>query len=325
MKIKVSLPTIFVVVSSIIFLLGAYLLATKTSLNPELFIIACGEVLRDINQHVHFNLNGITSSLVLLVAFIGGSLTLRQLAWFSLAHHKLHQIKTISNIPTNLQWVIDRHNIDKTMVSIVGGGKLTAYTIGLFKPKIVVSELLIRNLTKQQLEAVVLHELHHLENHHVLWLLSSRLLSSLFFFIPLIQYLAQQLKTEFELAADAFVVEKQKTKSHLCDSLALNLQYAGGVIPHFATSPIERRVESLVDNKLSLDQIGAKPLAVSMFSLALMLGIAIVQPNQVTADSTFLTGGVCSTEKNCQTTDCTGLETRDFHNFTPAVPATFLY
>lgn len=324
MKIKINLFTIFVVVSSAIFLLGAYLLATKTSLHPQFFITACGEILKDVGEHIHFNPDGVVSSLVLLITSIGASLSLWRLVRFLMGHRRLHQLKTVGQIPEKLQRVINKHNLDEKTVLLIGGDQLTAYTIGLFKPRIVVSQSLAQKLTNEQLEAVILHELYHLQNRHVLWLLFSRLISSLFFFIPLIEFLARQLKTEFELAADAFVVKKQKTKDHLCDSLALNLQYAGDVVPHFSTSPIERRVESLVDNKFSFERMGIKTLSVSIFSLILMLGIAIVQPSQVTAGSAFETGRVCSEDERCQTTDCTGQESKNLHNFTSTVPASLL-
>lgn len=298
-------------------------MTTKANLHPQFFITICGEVLRNVREHVHFNPDGVVSSLILLIASISTSLSLWQLMRFISAHWKLHQMKTVSKKLDNLQWVINKHNLGRNMISVVNGGKMTAYAIGLLRPKIIVSESLARKLSKEQLEAVILHELYHLRSRHVLWLLTSRLISSVFFFIPLIEYLAQQLRTEFELAADAFVVEKQKTRNHLCDSLALNLQYAQGVLPHFATSPIERRVESLVGNTLSFERISMKQLAVSILSLSLMLGIAVVQPGQVAADFAFETGGVCRVEKGCQTTDCSGHESKDTNNFTPLVQASF--
>lgn len=323
MKNRLALPITFISVSSLALALGAYLLKTKTSFHPQLFITACGEVLKDIREHVHFNPDGILSSLILFVTAISVSLALFQLVKFIVSHNRLHKFQTQETLTDNLREIINKHNLSSDSVLIVKNTKLTAYTIGLVKPKIVVSQELAMKLSLDQLEAVVLHELYHLHSRHLLWLMLSKLISSLFFFIPLVEYLASQLRTEFELAADAFVVEKQKTKSHLCDSLALNIQYSGGAIPHFATSPIEKRVESLVGNKLSFERIGIKSLAMSIFSLALMLGAVFVQPNQVVANFAFEPGGMCSLEEGCQTTDCTEHVTKDTHIYSPLVPASF--
>ena len=325
MKNRHVLPITFVAISSLVFALGAYLLITKTTLHPQLFITACGEVLKNIQEHVHFNPDGVLSSLILFVTIISVSLALFQLIKFVVSHRRLHDFQSVGIFPGNLKTIVRKHDLPQTAVAVVKNNKLTAYTIGLFNPKIIVSEALIVKLSHEQLEAVVLHELYHLRSRHLLWLLLSKLISSLFFFIPLVEYLAQQLKTEFELAADAFVVEKQKTRDHLCDSLALNIQYAGGVIPHFATSPIEKRVESLVSNKVSLEKIGIKQLSVSLLSLSLMLGVAIIQPNQVIADFTLETSAVCRVDEECRTTDCTNNQTQSTHNFTPLAPASFSF
>ena len=325
MKNNIYLPITFITISSFIFGLGAYLLVTKTTLHPQFFITTCGEILKNIREHVHFNPDGALSSLILFVAFISASLALWQLVRFLISHRQLHQLRIIKDVPENLEWVMNKHGLSNHQIVVVSRGKLAAYTIGLFRPKIVVSRSLLRKLSREQLEAVVLHELYHLRSHHVLWLLLSRLISSFLFFIPVIGYLAQQLRTDFELAADAFVVGKQKTRDHLCGSLALNLQYTDSVVPHFATSPIERRVESLMDNRLMFEWIGVKQLVVSFLSLAFMLGIAFIQPSQVVADFAFETGGVCKVEEGCQTTDCSGHEAKDTHNFTPVVPASFSF
>jgi len=323
MKTKTNVPAVFTVASSALLLLGVNLLATKTTLHPQFFITTCGEVLKNIRDHVHFNPEGVISSLILLIAFVSLGLTLRQVVRFLIAYKRVHRHTTVDRLPNKLKLVMRKYKLNKNTVLVIAGSKLSAYTIGLFKPRIVISQSLVRKLTEKQLEAVILHELYHLKRRHILWLLFSRLVSSLFFFIPLIEYLARQLKIEFELAADAFVVENQKTRNHLCSSLALNLQYASKVVPHFATSPIERRVESLVGNELAIERIGMKPLVVSILSIVLMLGIAFVQPTQAATGFTFESGGVCSVQKGCENTDCSGHESRDTHNFSPAVPASF--
>jgi len=319
---KLNLPVIFIAISSGVFLLGTYLLATKTNFQPQLLISACGEVLRNIGEHLHFNPDGLVSTLILLTALVGISLTLWQLIKFIISYLHLKRLEK-NDVPRKLAQVINNYNLEENTFRVIGGTKLTAYTTGLLRRRIVLSKLLIEKLTNQQLEAVILHELYHLRSHHVLWLLMSRMVSSLLFFIPLIKHLAQQLKIEYELAADAFVLEKQKTRDHLIDALAFRLQYVSEVEPHFATSPIEKRVEYLFENKFSFERVGLKTLAVSGFSLVLMLGIALTGPSQIAANSDLESGGVCITDKECLTTDCAGNETKDDHAFSPLIPASF--
>ncbi|PIR56626.1 MAG: hypothetical protein COU72_05245, partial [Parcubacteria group bacterium CG10_big_fil_rev_8_21_14_0_10_41_35] len=94
---------------------------------------------------------------------------------------------------------------------------------------------------------------------------------------------------------------------------------------HFATSPIEKRVESLVSNKVSLEKIGIKQLSISLLSLSLMSSVAIIQPSQIIADFTLETSAVCRVDEECQTTDCTNNQTQSTHNFTPLTPASFSF
>ena len=318
-----TLPMSFVALSSLVIILGIYLVATKATLHPQLFITACGEILRNVREHVHFNPDGILSSFILLITAIGLSLTILRTISFILSHRRLSsKLLKLDRVPEKLSAVIQKQNLQEVPISIVNG-KPTAYTIGLFQPHIVVSASLIQKASNKQLEAVILHELYHLQNRHLLRLLISRLISSLFFFIPLIEFLAQQLKTEFELAADAFVIEQQKTRDHLCGSLALNLQYAGGVIPHFATSPIEKRVASLLSQQVSLNKIDAMRFCLSLLSITAMTGLALIQPSQIVANFHEDVNAVCRVGQKCQNKDCSDQLSVNKTSFTSFTPASF--
>jgi Zn-dependent protease with chaperone function len=318
-----TLPITFTALSAFVFLLGIYVLTTKSTLHPQFFITACGEVLKNVREHVHFNPDGLLSSFILLTTAMGISLTVVQTIRFILSHRRLSsRLGKTEKLPGKLSHIIQRQHLQSIPLSVVGG-RPTAYTIGLLRPRIVVSLSLIQKTSDKQLEAIILHEFYHLKNRHLLWLLISRLVSSLFFFIPLIEYLAQQLKTEFELTADSFVVSKQKTRDHLCGSLALNLQYAGGVIPHFATSPIEKRVESLLSHKVVFDKIGIIPFSLSLFSIALMIGLALARPNQIVAGFHNDSEAICKVGEKCQNKDCSDQISKESSSFSSSMPASF--
>jgi len=317
------LPVSFVALSSSALILGIYLIATKATLHPQFFITVCGEVLKNVSEHVHFNPDGVLSSLILLITVIGVGLTVIQAVGFILSHKRLSgKLLKADRIPEKLSDVIQEQHLQNVSISIVEG-KPTAYTIGLFQPRIVVSTSLIQKASRKQLEAVILHELYHLQNRHLFWLLISRLISSLFFFIPIIEYLAQQLKIEFELTADSYVINKQKTRDHLCGSLALNLQYAGGVIPHFATSPIENRVAFLLSQPVSLDKVDMMRVCLSLFSVTVMIGLALIQPSQIAASFHEGTSALCRIGQKCQNKDCSDQLSVDRPTFTPFAPASF--
>src|SRR3990172_9174439 len=68
-------------------------------------------------------------------------------------------------------------------------------TIDWFLPKIVVSTKLIRELDKNQLEAVILHEYYHLKNLHPLLLIVGEILSSSLLLLPILRDLTGKMRT----------------------------------------------------------------------------------------------------------------------------------
>ncbi len=78
----------------------------------------------------------------------------------------------------------------------------SAFTLGLVKPKVYISTGLIEKLSKGELEAVAVHELHHAEKRDPLKLFILSFIKDMFFVIPLGRYLADLFFIRKELAAD---------------------------------------------------------------------------------------------------------------------------
>lgn len=322
MKVKSkTLPT-FVAISLSLLVLISYLVVTKTYLPTKAFIANCTQIIMSLTEHIHVDRYGLLSGVILSIFGFGLLLLLIQLLKFSIDHKKLNKINQISKFPQKIRTVLNRHNIDENRLVVIASNKLTAYTIGLFRSKIVISKALINQLTVDQLEAIILHEIYHVKSRHLFWLLISRLSSSLFFFVPFVSHLAERLKTEFEIASDSFVVNKQGTSAHLRSSLAFNLEYVNHFVPYFATAPIEKRVTALVGDRLKFEKMGIGQLTVSLFSMILMLSLVFVQPTQA-ASNLSIAGEVCSVETGCQTSDCTGYDDSDALNHSPFTPASF--
>lgn len=119
MKNKHILSIIFIAISSLFFVLAAYLLITKITLHPQLFITTCGEVLKNIQEHVHFNSDGVLSSMILLVTAIGVSLALFQLVRFVVSYRRLHQSQKEEVLPDILKVIIDKHDLPYNFTHLV--------------------------------------------------------------------------------------------------------------------------------------------------------------------------------------------------------------
>jgi Zn-dependent protease with chaperone function len=83
-------------------------------------------------------------------------------------------------------------------------------TLGFLKPVILLPAAMISQLTTQQIEAILIHELGHIQRKDYLLHLLVTLLEGLFFFNPFSRLLVRQLKKERE---------------HCCDDLVLQFKY----------------------------------------------------------------------------------------------------
>lgn len=78
--------------------------------------------------------------------------------------------------------------------------------VGHLKPVILLPASLILNLDRQQLEAIVLHELAHIRRHDFLVNLIQAVLQNLYFFNPFVRLLVKNLDTERENICDDIAV-----------------------------------------------------------------------------------------------------------------------
>lgn len=322
MNYKPSRSLIFFATSASTLSLVLYVLVAKTKLHPGFFITACGQVLKNVGEHLHFNPDGLFPSIILLAVAVGIVFSLMRLIAYIKSCQRLDQLPTVGTYPKKLRRILERYHLPQELVLVADEQHLSAYTLGLIHAKMVISQSLIDKLSPKQLEAVVLHEFYHLKAHHGLWLLVSRLISSLLFFIPLIDNLAGQFKTECELAADDFVVQKQKSRRHLCSSLLFSLQSTNNLLPNFAASAIEMRVESLTGSQPSFAAISRLRLAVSFLSLGLIAAAFLVKPGQILARFSPKPA-MCKVSGDCDSGDCPHSPITPGINLSSRQPASF--
>ena len=323
-RTKVLLVILFSI-ALLAFSLGTYILIMQGSLQPRSFFTTCFEVIKNVQEHIHINTQVIIGAFVIATITISTFLAIFQFINFLFSYYHLNTQTnyTGSNYKSKLNKLLKKHNIQPQTISILDNNKLTAYTFGLFRPKIVISRPLLQKLTVKQLEAVILHELFHIQNRHTLWLLIIRTISSFLFFIPIFKYLYSQLKTEFEISADAYVEKVQKTNTYLRQAIVLNLVYRTDSFTYFVSSPIEKRVEYLVNKKSSFDKISIWQLSLSIVSFFLMLGIVINNPRQVLAQFAAEDSTICKSQTNCESQGCLENASVQKDTFTIFVPASF--
>lgn len=182
-----------------------------------------------------------------------------------------------------------------------------AAVVGLWQPRIIISNQTVQNLTERQLAAVVLHERHHLVNRHPVLYVLATLVSQTIWFIPSLKDIAAQMKAQFEVDADRTVIQTQGTSLFLRRALAKsllkpNLQTGGSQsVPSFSLVAIQYRVDRLTQptNETPLHRF-LSPIraSISILVIAGLLGLVLSRPTQLAAESTN------SSSSHCQLFEC---------------------
>lgn len=127
-----------------------------------------------------------------------------------------------------------------------------AFTLGLFRPRVYISDALIRELDGGELEAVVFHELNHAEKRDPLKLFVLSFIRDMFFFIPLGSYLAKLFHGAKELAADERAARETGKPYDLANALVKMMRMKRGSIPAGVpalenSSLAEKRIKELLE------------------------------------------------------------------------------
>lgn len=155
-----------------------------------------------------------------------------------------------------------------------------AYCAGLLTPRVYVSLGTVRALRGRELEAVLLHERHHLRRRDPLRVLVARALARIFVVAPIISELADRFEVATELDADRAVLRAQKTPRWIAGALLA----LGRPRPPLAHAPLSAwslssaRVDQLAqDGTIILPQVSRLALVRTTAALAIAFGLALGQ------------------------------------------------
>lgn len=104
-------------------------------------------------------------------------------------------------------------------VYVVQNTNLFSFCVGVLSPRVVVSTALVDRLADRELEAVLLHEQTHMQNHDPLKVVIGKTVASMFFFLPIFRELNKNMVSVNELLADNRTVRIQETVVHLREAM----------------------------------------------------------------------------------------------------------
>jgi len=325
MKLSKSYIPLFALSTTLLISLYSYLIATRTFPKTNEILQKCSDFLKGFHNQFHITSQGIISLFILVTALLSILFISLQLIGYIVTQKKLKSYKKEKTIPDILKQILATNKLLSQSVVLVKSDTLTAFTVGIRRPQIFVSSALCKKLSKKELEAVLLHELYHLQKKHPFWSFLLSLITKIFFFIPLVDYLVRQIKTEFELLADSFAIESQGSHSYLHAALIANIQTVDGV-SNFAAYGLEQRVDTLTSQQFSTEKITTKQIIVSTLSISFMVTFSLLQPQRLQAQSDLSQNISCQEDKECVEIDCSHFSDTNSHtNFSPLIPASFSF
>ncbi|MDG0810014.1 M56 family metallopeptidase [Cohnella rhizosphaerae] len=122
-----------------------------------------------------------------------------------------------------------RFGIGRGRLAIIRAEAPVAMTVGLFRPRIVLSAGLLRMLEPAELAAVVAHERHHLRRRDPLALFALSLSRKALWYVPLLGWAEDKYKTAVEVLADRHAIASSSGGAEALGGALLKLLRQAGV------------------------------------------------------------------------------------------------
>lgn len=149
---------------------------------------------------------------------------------------------------------------NRIKVRVISHPGLIAMSWGIVRTQIILSDKMIAQCNKRELEAILLHEYYHCYRRHPLGTLLLKLAAKAGWFLPIIRDLLQYIEIQMELNADRYAIEQMRSPAPIGEILfkmanqKMHHMY-GGVF--FAHTAINYRIQQIIDPYV--------PLAVPLF------------------------------------------------------------
>ena len=164
--------------------------------------------------------------------------------------------------------------------------------VGILRSVLILPEGIMEQLSKEQLDAIVLHELCHVRRRDNLAAFLHMIVESVFWFHPLVWWIERKLLEERERACDEEVVRLTgKPEEYAEGILGVCRLYAGSsliCVSGVTGSGLKKRIEEIMRAKVfeRLNAAGKAALAsVSIATLALPLLVGVINTPQMRAQS----------------------------------------
>jgi beta-lactamase regulating signal transducer with metallopeptidase domain len=234
------------IAGTILFQMGMYVLYVLLGWDPKFNLIqVCHSVARSLGlSSVEYMLDALVFYTVFLSIWkIGKQLFAANKIYKRLAIYRHEQLTQEINRKYN------EGNQDFTVISCSAP---IAVTMGFLNPKIILSTGLLNLLDKNELEAVIYHELYHKKHRDPLKIFLLSLFASIMWYIPILKWFHQKYKIIREILADHYAINRQGTSVDLGSALLKMLKTVNRAnMPFsyvsFADTSVNYRIKYILD------------------------------------------------------------------------------
>lgn len=113
----------------------------------------------------------------------------------------------------------EQYGNEKDEIVVLSHPVPMAFTVGFIQPKIIITTGLIHFLDREELNAVMAHEMYHKENRDPLKVFILSLSSSIMWYLPIQKWFHEHYKVITEVLADEFAIRQQGTTVNLGSAL----------------------------------------------------------------------------------------------------------
>lgn len=177
-----------------------------------------------------------------------------------------------------------------------------AFCMGILTPKIYISNCLVKMMTPEELETIIVHERQHLNRNDNLTLLFLQAIKNMFFFLPIVGDFVNYFHIRKEILADRGVLKELGNNNHLISALRKVIDYPSLRIMSVNTFSQSYDIETRVLSLLGKNQTKRTfPFNNLIISLSVLLLFANVLASKVEIHSQTQSGtSICLDDGNCQ-------------------------
>jgi TonB family protein len=166
---------------------------------------------------------------------------------------------------------------------------------GLWSPVIALPERLVHNLSDDELESLIMHEVVHVKRWDNLAALFQTGLSSLLWFYPVVWLVGRRLLDEREQACDEAVLQSKGSQAYLSSILKVVRFCLGSKMVGVSSalgSSLKRRIENIMTNPIQRKCTSWQVILMSLLGASLLLSfvLALSHENRITMAQSQNTG-----------------------------------